>query len=388
MFHNFARICVSVQSTKFGTPTVSMSTHTAHFTPAGQMYKIYRMCTLYSILFFIFLGGPSSSVDVHLCSTPHLEKKMPLSPRKERCHYHLEKNAAIITSKRTLPLSPRKERCHYHLEKNAAIITSKRTLPLSPRKERCHYHLEKNAAIITSKRTLPLSPRKERCHYHLEKNAAIITSKRTLPLSPRKERCHYHLEKNAAIITSKRTLPLSPRKERCHYHLEKNAAIITSKRTLPLSPRKERCHYHLEKNAAIITSKRTLPLSPRKERCHYHLEKNAAIIKLVDLISNYFDLTTLTIDFEPSKNYVRHVMLCVITQRPMATWQEDAQASAFASAMFAPIAPSPRSGAYCACAASTMMSRRQYIPVRIVPFIYWTKMMSKLSNILQRPRRG
>ena len=82
-----------------------------------------------------------------------------------------------------------------------------------------------------------------------------------------------------------------------------------------------------------------------------HLEKNAAIIKLLDLISNYFDLTTLTIDFEPSKNYVRHVMLCVITQRPMATWQGDAQASTFASAMFAPIAPSPRSGAYIACAA-------------------------------------
>ena len=89
-----------------------------------------------------------------------------------------------------------------------------------------------------------------------------------------------------------------------------------------------------------------------------HLEENAAIIKLLlnssylaDLISNYFDLTTLTIDFEPSNNYVRHVMLCVITQRPMETWQEDAQASAFASAMFTPIAPSPRPGAYCACAA-------------------------------------
>ena len=46
-FHNFAHICVSVQNTKFGTPTISISRHTAHFTPAGQMYKIYRMCTDY-----------------------------------------------------------------------------------------------------------------------------------------------------------------------------------------------------------------------------------------------------------------------------------------------------------------------------------------------------
>ena len=48
-FHNFAHICVSVQSTNFGTPTVSTSRHTAHFTPAGQMYKIYRMCTDYVV---------------------------------------------------------------------------------------------------------------------------------------------------------------------------------------------------------------------------------------------------------------------------------------------------------------------------------------------------
>ena len=48
-FHNFAHICDSVQNTKFGTPTVSISRHTAHFTPAGQMYKIYRMCTDYVV---------------------------------------------------------------------------------------------------------------------------------------------------------------------------------------------------------------------------------------------------------------------------------------------------------------------------------------------------
>ena len=48
-FHNFAHMCHSVQNTKFGTPTVSIFRHTAHFTSAGQMYKIYRMCTDYVV---------------------------------------------------------------------------------------------------------------------------------------------------------------------------------------------------------------------------------------------------------------------------------------------------------------------------------------------------
>ena len=89
-----------------------------------------------------------------------------------------------------------------------------------------------------------------------------------------------------------------------------------------------------------------------------HREENAAIIKLLlnssylaDLVSSYFDLTTLTIDFEPSNNHVERVMLCMLTQRPIETWQEDAQASAFASAMVSPVAPSPHPGAYCVCTA-------------------------------------
>ena len=87
-------------------------------------------------------------------------------------------------------------------------------------------------------------------------------------------------------------------------------------------------------------------------------EENAAILKLLlnssylsDLVTNYFELTTLTIDFDPSNNHVERVMLCMLTQRPMETCREDAQASAFASAMLTPVAPSPCPHAYCVCTA-------------------------------------
>ena len=91
---------------------------------------------------------------------------------------------------------------------------------------------------------------------------------------------------------------------------------------------------------------------------HLCSTRPAAILKLLlnssylcDLVTNYFDLTTLTIDFDPSNNHVERVMLCMLAQRPMETWREDAQASAFASAMLTPVAPSPCPRAYCVCTA-------------------------------------
>ena len=78
--HNFAHICVSVQNTKFGTPTVSISRHTAHFTPAGQMYKIYRICTdyVYSVplqyaddISFWITGSNTSAIVTKLQSDLH-----------------------------------------------------------------------------------------------------------------------------------------------------------------------------------------------------------------------------------------------------------------------------------------------------------------------------